>query len=84
LVLHILKIVSRKLFALTDRIQVFGQLDEQFKNLIMEDSLTNEDRIIDYESCFNAKQLMDHYLRIKKILAGYDPISNKIVTDKTG
>jgi hypothetical protein len=40
--------------------------------------------IIDYETCFNAKRMMDYFLSIKKILAGYDPISNKILTGRNG
>ncbi|CAF3137833.1 unnamed protein product [Rotaria sp. Silwood2] len=84
LILHILKIISRKLFNLIDQVGVFGRLDDTFKNLVLNDSLTDTDLIIDYETCFNAKKMMDHYLSIKKILAGYDPISNKVLAEKNG
>ncbi|CAF4102321.1 unnamed protein product [Rotaria sordida] len=83
-ILHILKTVSRKIFNLTNQFEVYGPLDENLKNLILSDSLTNEELIIDYESCFNAKKMMDYYLSIKKILAGYDPINNKSLTGKEG
>lgn len=43
--------------------------------------MIDTDLIIDYETCFNAKKIMDHYLSIKKILAGYDPISNKVMNE---
>ena len=82
LILHILKTVSRKLFNLINEVLIFERLDNTFKNLILNDSLIDTDFIIDYETCFNATKLMDHYLTIKKILAGYDPISNKVITER--
>ena len=82
MILHILKVVSSKLFNLANQIEIFGRLDDTFKNLVLNDSLTDADLIIDYEACFNAKKMMDHYLSIKKILAGYDPINNKTLTEK--
>ena len=57
-------------------------MDNTFKNLILNDSLIDTDFTIDYETCFNATKFMDHYLTIKKILAGYDPISNKVITER--
>ncbi|CAF3944268.1 unnamed protein product [Rotaria sp. Silwood1] len=84
LILHILKIISRKLFNLIEQVGIFGRLDDTFKNLVLNDSLTDSDLIIDYETCFNAKKMMDHFLSIKKILAGYDPISNKVIIEKNG
>jgi hypothetical protein len=69
---------------LRNAVDIFGPLDDNFKNLIAADALTETDLIIDYETCFNAKKMMDYFLSIKKILAGYDPISNKILTGKNG
>ena len=82
MILHILKVVSSKLFNLANQIEIFGRLDDTFKNLVLNDSLTDADLIIEYETCFNAKKMIDHYLSIKKILAGYDPINNKTLTEK--
>jgi hypothetical protein len=79
-----LKIVSRRSCNLTNTIGIFGALDDNFRNLVAPDALTEADLIIDYETCFNAKKMMDHYLSIKKILAGYDPMSNKIITGRNG
>ncbi|CAF4936186.1 unnamed protein product, partial [Rotaria sp. Silwood1] len=59
----------------------FGPLDDFFKNLVLADSLNDDELIINYETCFNAKKMMDYFLSVKKILAGYDPIRNKIITD---
>ena len=84
LILHILKIISRKLFNLINSIGIFERLDATFKHLVLNDSLPDTDLIIDYETCFNAKKIMDHYLSIKKILAGYDPINNKFLNEKSG
>ena len=83
-ILHILKIVSRKLFNLINQIGVFASLDDTFKNLVLADTLVDADLMIDYETCFNAKKMVDYYLSVKKILAGYDPNSNKILTGKNG
>jgi len=82
--LHILKIVSRRNFNLVNHVGTFGPLDDNFRNLIAADALTEGDMIIDYETCFNAKRMMDYFLSTKKILAGYDPISNKILTGRNG
>ena len=82
--MHILKVVSRRLFDLKDRLGSFHTLDEQMKVLLVDESLKETDLVIEYETCFNAKKIMDYYLRTKKVLAGYDPINNKIVTEKPG
>ena len=82
LILHILKTVSRKLFNLINEVLIFERLDNTFKNLILNDSLIDTDFIIDNETCFNAMKFMDHYLTIKKILAGCDSISNKVITER--
>ena len=82
LISYILKTVSRKLLNLINQVQIFERLDNTLKNLILNYSLIATDFIIDYETCFNAKKLIDHYLAIKKILAGYDPISNKVITER--
>jgi hypothetical protein len=76
--------VSNKLFRLINQIGIFGPLDDIFKQLVLSDSLAEADLLINYETCFNAKKMMDYYLSIKKILAGYDPINNKILTGKNG
>ena len=83
-VLHVLKVVSRRASRYIDGNEVFTSLDENFRNFVALDALSEEDLIIDYETCFNAKKLMDYFLSIKKILAGYDPSSNKILTTKNG
>lgn len=83
-ILHILKIVSARTVNLVNHIGRFGPLDENFRNLIAADALTAADMIIDFETCFNAKRMMDYFLSIKKILGGYDPTSNKILTGRNG
>ena len=75
-----MKIVSQKRFQIINEVETFGPLDETFKNIVLQDSLNETNLIIEYETCFNAKKIMDYYLSIKKILAGYDPINNKILT----
>ena len=82
LILQILKTVSRKLFNLINQVLIFERLDSTFKNLILNDSLIDTDFMIDYEICFNTKKLMDHYLAIKKISSVYDPVSNKVITER--
>jgi len=74
-----MKIVSQKLFQIINEVKIFGPLDETFKNIVLQDTLNETNLIIEYETCFNAKKIMDYYLSIKKILAGYDPISNKVL-----
>lgn len=83
-VLHILKVVSRRVSRYINGNEIFTSLDENFRNFVALDALSEADLIIDYETCFNAKRLMDYFLSIKKILAGYDPSSNKILTTKNG
>lgn len=77
-VLHVLKAVSKNLFDLRDLHQInFDCLNEKFKDIVLANSKNQIELLIDYDSCEKAKKIVDYYLRIKKILAGYDPIKNK-------
>ena len=83
--LHVLKIVSKKLFDLGVKHQYsFSQLNEKFKEIVINESLNDDDLSIDLDTCVNAKNITDYYLRIKKILAGYDPIKNKVYVETPG
>lgn len=65
--LHILKVVSRRNFNLVDHVGTFESLDENFRKLVETDELSEADLIIDFETCFNAKKLMDHFLWVKMV-----------------
>lgn len=83
-VMHVLKVVSRKLFNLKEIHPIsFGNLNEKFKEIVLNDVPPQSDLFIDCDSCEKAKQIIDYYLRIKKILAGYDPIKNKTFVENS-
>lgn len=70
--------MSKKLFDLRDDQHVsYAHLNEKFKDFAINESLSKDDMYIQYDTCVKAKKVTDYYLRIKKILAGYDPIKNK-------
>ncbi|CAF1497803.1 unnamed protein product, partial [Adineta steineri] len=82
LVLHILKICSRRLFTMLENIESFGILDDKFKIICTEQELNEDDHLIDYDTCFRASLLTKFYLNQIKILAGYDPITDHILLNK--
>ncbi|CAF1249143.1 unnamed protein product [Adineta steineri] len=82
LVLHILKICSRRLFNMLGNIESFGILDDKFKIICTEQELNEDDHLIDYDTCFRASLLTKFYLNQIKILAGYDPITDHILLNK--
>ncbi|CAF1269647.1 unnamed protein product [Adineta steineri] len=82
LVLHILKICSRRLFNMLGNIESFGTLDDKFKIICTEQELNEDDHLIDYDTCFRASLLTKFYLNQIKILAGYDPITDHILLNK--
>ena len=82
LVLHIFKTCSRRLFGMVDDIHSFGSLNDQFKIICTDTELDEAEYIIDYDTCFRASLLTKFYLNQTKILAGYDPISDNILSNK--
>ena len=82
LVLHIFKTCSRRLFGLVDNVHSFGGLNDEFKIICADVELEEVDSIIDYDTCYRASLLTKFYLNQTKILAGYDPISDNILSNK--
>jgi len=82
LVLHIFKTCSRRLFGMVDNVHSFGALNDEFKIICTDEELEEAEYIIDYDTCFRASLLTKFYLNQTKILAGYDPISDNILSNK--
>jgi len=82
LALHILKICSRRLFVMVERVQTFASLNNEFKLLCTDQELIESEHVLDYDTCFRASLLTKFYLNQTKILVGYDPITDNILSKK--
>jgi hypothetical protein len=82
LALHIFKTCSRRLFSMIDTVHSFGPLSDEFKVICTTQELVEADYVIDYDTCFRASLLTKFYLNQTKILAGYDPISDSLLSNK--
>lgn len=80
--LHIFKICSRRLFEMLPRINSFGSLNEEFKLVCADQEIAEDEHVIDYDTCFRASLLTEYYLNQTKILAGYDPVTDDILSNK--
>jgi hypothetical protein len=80
--LHIFKICSRRLFGILPRINSFDSLNDEFKLVCADQELVEDERIINYGTCFRASLLTKYYLNQTKILASYDPVTDNILSDK--
>lgn len=82
LILHVIRICSRRIFSMLDNVGSFGVLNDAFKMICTDMELVESEYFIDYDTCFRASLLTKFYLNQTKILAGYDPITDNILTNK--
>lgn len=79
-----LKSVSKILFDLRENHQIrFYCLNDKFKEIVISNTQNQIEFLIEQDSCEKAKKVVDYYLRIKKILAGYDPVKNKTFVENS-
>ena len=65
-----------------DTVHSFGPLNDEFKIICASQELVEADYVIDYDTCFRASALTKFYLNQTKILAGYDPINDSLLSNK--